>query len=76
MSHNYLSCHGQIYFVFREKYNLNQGTKSTYLNQGTKTTYLNQGGGEKLPHTLKILENACIPMKLTQNDEINMKFWN
>ena len=33
-------------------------------------------GGAKLPHTLKILKNAYIPMKLTQNELINMKFWN
>ena len=45
------------------------------MNQGTKTTYLNQRG-IKLPHTLKILKNAYISMKLTQNEVINIKFWN
>ena len=42
-----------------------------YLNQSTFTTYLNQGG---LPYTLKTLRNAYIPMKLTQNEVININF--
>ena len=33
-------------------------------------------GGAKLPYTLKNLKNAYIPMKLTQNEVINIKFWN
>ena len=48
-----------------------------HLNQGTKTIYLNQGA--KLPYILKILKNAYFPMKLTQNEVINIwnnKFWN
>jgi len=45
------------------------------LNQGTKTTYLNQGGA-KLPHIPKILKNAYMSMKLTQNEVINRKVWN
>ena len=46
-----------------------------YLNKGTNTTYLNQVGA-KLPYTLKNLKNAYISMKLTQNEVIQMKFWN
>ena len=44
-----------------------------YLNQGTITTYL--GEGAKLLCTLKNLKYVYIPMKLTQNEVINMNFW-
>ena len=36
--------------------------------------YLFEPGGAKLPHTLINLKNAYIPMKLTQNKVIDMKF--
>ena len=52
-----------------------QGWRGLTLFEAGYYNYLFETGGE-LPYTLRNRKNTYIPTILTQNEVINMKFWN